>query len=418
MVQLELLIFFSCLFLPATSIWAQGDEQPVQTPVQRPVLLGERKFNFSEQDTFRTNPYGATVALEFGYASASIKNLQDWAPKLQKDRKPYRVDIIYSRYPRDTAQWLTPYMGLMRRRVDSLIGLDGRLAAPEIEWNLIAHGTCTSDSCARKLFHGAYIYYDVLESLVKDAVRFDGTVDREAIVSYNMGKVKAWVAGRDTFTDSLVYKTLDQHPEWGRLLVVVDWTASMYSFGAEVLHWYGQRADSGRIAGLVLYNDGDDFLHPDQPKPIGQSGGIYQAPTDDPFALFLTMDTIMRRGDGGEVQENDIEALLFAVEHYDTSAYDQIILIADNGGAPRDTRLMVRLKRPVHVILCRAKNRAPHPDYLTLAWRTGGSVLTIEDAINFSEHRPQAASKYQLGGAHYYIDERGFFRWTEPPPGW
>lgn len=398
-------------------LWTLAAAAPLLAQ-QKHVKVGERLFSFTTQDTLRLDPYSRSVQLEFGYAQARVLNAEAWNADRQRDRKPWRVDLVYSRYPQDTAKWITPYTRLMSRRVDSLVALDPRLGGPEIEWRLLAHGTCATDACARSLFHGAIVYYDALPSLIDDAVSYEGDVDWPRLIEYHMGKVRAVAAGRDTVADTLILSALNRHPEWGRLLIVLDWTSSMYPFGAQTLYWYGLQEAKGRVAGLVVFNDGDDLLKPDSPKPVGAAGGVYSAPPDDPERLFDKLEEVMAKGDGGDLQENDAEALLFALKNYPPESYDQLVLIADNGAGVRDAKLIPQINRPVHVILCRAKGRAIHPDYLTLAWRTGGSITTLEEQLDYGEQRPPAGSKLQIGGTRYRIDEKGFFRWTEPPKGW
>ena len=390
----------------------------VGQPLQ--LKVGNRLLPVEFHDTLRLDPYSPSVRLDFGYAQARIQNREAWDATQQRDRSPWRVDLIYSRYPRDTAQWITPYGRLMARRIDSLVALDPRLGGASIQWRLVAHGTCTSDSCARRLFHGAVVYYDPLPTLADDVVDpLNGRIDWPRLIEYQMGRVRAWAGGRAPLPDSLIFRTLDRRPEWGRLLVVLDWTSSMYPFGAQALRWVALEANAGRIAGLVAFNDGDDLRRPNQPKPTGRAGGIYRLRLDDPERLLAGLEAVMAAGDGGDLQENDIEALLAAQQLLPDSAYESLVLVADNGAGIRDAALMHKIKRPVHVILCRTAGRAIHPDYLTLAWHTRGSLTTLDTALDWSQNRPAAATRqWSVEGTRYRIDEEGRFRWIEVPKGW
>ncbi len=405
------------LFLHLALFWSCPPALLAQPTALR---VGGRLIPVEVQDTLRLDPYSPAVRLEFGYAQARIQNPEAWNAALQRDRRPWRVDLIYSRYPRDTAQWITPYGRLMARRIDSLVALDPRLGDPAISWRLVAHGTCTSDSCARRLFHGAILYYDPLPTLADESVDpLSGRIDWPRIIEYQMGRVRAWAGGRAPLPDSLIFRTLDRRPDWGRLLVVLDWTSSMYPYGAQVLRWLALEANAGRVVGLVAFNDGDDLRRPRNPKPTGQTGGVYRLRFDDPERLLAGLEAVMAAGDGGDLQENDLEALLLAQQQLPDTAYESLILVADNGAGIRDIALLPRLKRPVHVILCRTEGRAIHPDYLSLAWHTGGSLTTMETALEWSSNKPAAPTRqWMLEGTRYRIDEHGRFRWTEPPKGW
>jgi hypothetical protein len=83
-------------------------------------------------------------------------------------------------------------------------------------------------------------------------------------------------------------------------------------------------------------------------------------------------------GNGGNVPENDIEALMKSSVACINCR--DIILIADNAAAVSDMSLLSQLHQPVHIILCGVRD-AINPDYLNIAWRSGGSVHIAEEDI-------------------------------------
>ena len=115
--------------------------------------------------------------------------------------------------------------------------------------------------------------------------------------------------------DSSIYKILERHPDWGRKLVVMDWTSSMYDNGGVLLNWYLQQASESKdeITDVVLFNDGNQTPHTQ--KKSGRTGGSYQGKPEDIFGLIKLMGQVADAGLGGDPAENDSEALLKATTH-------------------------------------------------------------------------------------------------------
>lgn len=178
--------------------------------------------------------------------------------------------------------------------------------------------------------------------------------------------------------DPVVMKVLDRHPEWKNILVVNDWTGSMYSYGAQVLKWHILNHEKSGIQSITLFNDGDNKQQKN--KVVGETEGIYFEEADNIPQLIALFQLVMTKGGGGDGPENDIEAILTTIEEY--PRFSEIVLIADNNACVRDIALADRIDVPVRVILCGyAKNRGIHPDYVYLAKKTGGGIYTIDQDI-------------------------------------
>jgi hypothetical protein len=206
--------------------------------------------------------------------------------------------------------------------------------------------------------------------------------------------------------DSVVLKTFARHPEWKGLMVITDWTGSMYQYGAQVLKWHKQNIEKGTIKHLVLFNDGDDFeknySNFGQTKKMGETGGIYFCDPTDLEEVMQMMEMVMLRGDGGEIPENDIEAILKGIERY-KGTYSSIVLIADNASEVRDINLLYKLKQPVHIIICGDVANI-HPDYVAIAWKTGGSIMTIDYEVLFKgPESPLKKNTIKVGKNKYVL---------------
>lgn len=178
--------------------------------------------------------------------------------------------------------------------------------------------------------------------------------------------------------DSVVHAVFNRHPEWKNLLVVNDWTGSMYNYGAQVLEWHLKNFESSGILSLTLFNDGD--MRPQHEKEVGETGGIYMEPADNIPQLIDLFNYVMLKGGGGDGPENNIEAILKAKEKYER--FSGIVLIADNNACIRDISLADRIGVPVKVIVCGYdKKRGVNPHLVYLAKVTNGGIYTIEDDL-------------------------------------
>lgn len=196
---------------------------------------------------------------------------------------------------------------------------------------------------------------------------------------------------------SVVFKAFRQHPEWQSVVLVADWTASMYPYLGQVLAWHELNADKQLVSELFLFNDGDDALFPNRSKTVGKTGGIYAVNPNDSTALFETMAKAVDNGQGHDSEENDVEALLFAQQRHPQADY--LVLIADNSPV-RDLSLLPQLQKPVHIVLC---NDGWVYDYVKIAYETGGSITLLADQLDFSDKSKVDPQQIWLGGMRYSL---------------
>src|SRR5690606_20987871 len=113
------------------------------------------------------------------------------------------------------------------------------------------------------------------------------------------------------------------------------------------------------------------------------------------------MRTAMANGSGGDLPENNLEAIIVGLENC-TNCKD-IILIADNMSSPRDMELLKTFNKPIHIILCGAQH-AVNVDYLNLAYFTGGSIHTVTKDYNNLENYIEG-DKLRIQGRRYKIQD-------------
>ena len=203
--------------------------------------------------------------------------------------------------------------------------------------------------------------------------------------------------------EEVVSRVFNRNPGWKQSLVVVDVTGSMTPYLFDLMAWLRLTTTTRNRRTFVFFNDGDDTE--DSAKKIGRTGGLYPVQTADFEDLIATMRTAMNNGGGGDLPENNGEALLKGFELLPHS--DEAILIADNHAFPRDSRLLAPLAgRNVRLILC---GTAPgvNPAYLDLARKYRFSVHTIGSDLT-SLYRLHEGEKITIDGIEYEITPDGF----------
>jgi hypothetical protein len=176
----------------------------------------------------------------------------------------------------------------------------------------------------------------------------------------------------------------------------------MYPYIGQLLLWYQMNIENGEVESFVFFNDGDD--KPDLTKKVGKVGGIYPIRTSNIDALKQTMEMAIARGNGGDMQENDIEGILEGLKQFRKTT--KVILVADRKSPVRDISLLKKVKVPVHVLLCGVPEFT-HIHYLNMAHKTGGSVYSLGEewidlqGIEEGQRVQIAHLKYQFKGGHF-----------------
>jgi TonB family protein len=171
--------------------------------------------------------------------------------------------------------------------------------------------------------------------------------------------------------ETAISTVLNRHTDWKNIAVVCDVTASMSPYIRDLMGWF--RTNQNRIIHFSFFNDGD--MTPDERKQIGATGGVYPIGAISAEAVEKELERAMRAGFGGDIPENDGEALLDAERR--SPLAERLVWIADNYALPRDKILLKQINKPLSLILCTGTG-ALNPEYLTLAREAGTSVHTLE----------------------------------------
>jgi hypothetical protein len=350
-----------------------------QAMLQKPrdfTTVYDKTFNIIEIPVFKEKTGAGVTVLENGYVQHIFKNPEAWKPNAQL--VVTEVNIVFTRYPKEKELWQTNYYDLLANRLKSLFALDSGLNSRNFEWNLVLQTDCNSEEQAKKLFHGIVIRYIQLERSEKEEripTSSKPVYDSLALQTYS-SKVERFIQSQGGFGDSVVMKVLNRNRDWDNTLVIMDWTGSMYQYGAQAVQWHILNFSNSGLSFITFFNDGDS--KPDHLKVIGSAGGLYHVQASNIDNLINTFYRVTAGGDGGDSPENDLEAILGGMSSF--KDFEELILIADNNSCVRDISLLSEIDAPVHVILCGAEHGI-NPQYVNIAYKTGGSLHTIEEDI-------------------------------------
>jgi hypothetical protein len=364
-------------------------------------------FSTKEIKRFTVKTIPSAVILENGYAKSTIKNPTIWKPDYLTTEIT-DIEIVFTKYPLDKDKWITSYQELLCNRLRELFKLDPRLNCSKIKYKLILQTDCITDSLARTFFHGIVIKYKKVPRKKSPTVKqSQASKDSALRIPYHK-QVEEFIKDQGGLKDSTAYKIFDRHPEWRKSLVVMDWTSSMYPYGASVVLWHSLHYNQSGIKYYTFFNDGDN--RPEYSKVIGQAGGIYHEKADKLDEVIKLFNYVKKKGSGGDIPENNIEALLEAQKAFPD--FNELIMIADNSACIRDYPLSDSLKVPVKIILCGTEGGI-NPMYLNLAAKTHGSIHTIEEDIYSMQDAGLGQNHINIGGVDFSKNQDGLYVRTD-----
>ncbi len=368
----------------------------------------EKLFNLNEIDVYDTSPTKGKVILKNSYARSKIYNPEDWEP-YRKNIVVTQIDVVYTKYPRNKEFWRTNYYSLLAKRVKTLFALDSSLNSADFEWNIKYQTSSTTEEETKKMFHGICIhYFEISDFENTEITKESPETPVKEMPGYSL-KVNNYIRSQGGIGDSMVYSVFDNHPEWKNSLVVMDWTGSMYRYGAQAILWHSMNYKNSGIKNFVFFNDGDET--PDDKKIIGETKGVYFAQARHMERLIQTFYLVGRKGKGGDDPENDIEALLRGMNRFEN--FDELILIADNNSCIRDFRLIANLGVKVNVIACGTRHGI-NPQYVNLAYLTGGSIHSMEEEVNHLSQKVME-NDMELKRLTYELNKEELFQIKDPP---
>lgn len=206
-----------------------------------------------------------------------------------------------------------------------------------------------------------------------------GYVTYESPTKETTLKFDKFLTGEYKIKDSTIFNVFKRNKDWKKVMLVVDMTGSMFPYIGQLMVWYKETYEDGKIKYYVLFNDGDNI--PDDKKVVGRTGGVHTFEAKDYRKLKKDVEEVRKKGEGGDDPENDLEAIISAMVTY--RDYTDIVLLADESQV-RDISLLKKIKKPIHVIMCGTK-KGINEQYLKIAYQTKGSFHTISNDIDMKK---------------------------------
>ena len=297
-----------------------------------------------------------SIALKNHYGKYVILNPN--AIKSIKGQAIFSVEVMYTDHPKGMDFDL-----LVKQRLASLFLIAPELFSNElITWKVVKQTDCNENNI-NDLFHGIVINYRPSSTVA--GLR----VERDYLINVLKGKA--------ILKDSTYIKVMNRN-KWQDVAIVNDFTSSMSPYIAEVLVWHNLNIQKriSQINGYTFFNDGN--ITPDDKKVIGKTGGLYSTASQNLDSVLNTAVNTIEHGGGGDNEENNVEALIEAQKQFPKAR--GLVMVADNWANMRDTALINQVKLPVKVVLCGTLSNI-NTQYIDLAYRTKGSIHTIEEDI-------------------------------------
>ncbi|PWJ42026.1 hypothetical protein [Sediminitomix flava] len=345
------------------------------------IIYGQEKtidqLPFQSVEIYEGTEYDHSIFLEMDFGKSIVLNPKDAA--LIETSQIDSIHLVYTDYPVGL-----DLSDLNTSRLNALSFLfPNILNDASVKWDLIAQTKGRTRATASTLFHGFNIFYTPKKTLSTEE-----QIKRKKYVDKRFDKVTDQFLSMKLSEDSSSYTVLERmSSEWESVAIVSDWTGSMYDYTLQVLKWQIDQHQDEKIKGYVFFNDGDYKY--DYEKVIGETGGIYTLKSSKIIEVIEKMAEVKERGDGGDIPENDIEALIVAQEEFPD--VEELVLIADNRSPMRDLSLLSQLNRPIRIVLSRIPENTDikaeiNPEYLKLAIETKGSIHTKTiDLVSFEE---------------------------------
>ncbi len=337
----------------------------------------ESKFVYKEVPVYNKNFKEKSVFLKNGYASSVLKTAFTWPLRL-KQYYIKEIKVIFTKYPVDKSFWNTNYYDLLSARLQAAFAIDSKLNDANIYYSLVLQTGCKSEEEAKTMLHAIEIVYEIGERKIeKDDVEEPDFIDSLYINQDSLAWVRDMNKANKFFkkskaTDTVVLKGLDLYKLTDSLLVVIDVTGSMAPYYSQVSLWAARNFYPGHY--YVLFNDGGS-----RSLPLGETGGYEEGRVRSSSELIKFLRHASgTKGNNREFPENDAEGLLVGIAAFPENK--GVILVADNAACIRDYRLLPEIDQPIHIIPC--GGTVLNPQYLNLAWMTGGSVFWLDQTIN------------------------------------
>jgi len=230
------------------------------------------------------------------------------------------------------------------------------------------------------------------------------SVKRKTIKGYS--SFKGVYTGKNPHIQELdVYNQIRNKPFKGKWAFVIDVTGSMAPYTGQVMALLKTRPRLATDHYFSFFNDGNGA--PEILKRIGNSGGVYTVKTSNFDSIYQTMQRAMSAGSGGDLPENNIEAILRSLKKW--SDVDTVLMVADAHAPVKDMKILRFVDKPVQLVLCGDISNLIPLDYVRIARATKGSILTNDGEIR-DLHIRKVGQTIEVGESEFTFTQKGLER--------
>ncbi len=448
-----------CMIMGILTVSAQNNEVAINEKIGR--LMKQKPIRLSEHPQTED-----PLVVYFPMYFSSSQFLPKTKFVLPKDQEILSVHLVYTRY-RQVDTFDQPLLN-EKRFLHLSQKFPALFEDEHIEWRIFEQTKGKTESEARKMYHGFIVFLkekprletnrsemSVIDDLllgikdtlieipeqysyrirkkyvetgrylpkrsdkIKKGVRYDhsGIWFREPEMKIVLDSVKRkknraykayrgiYTGSNSSFSDLDVYNQLRNKPFKKRWAFVIDVTGSMAPYTGQVLALLKTRPELATDEHFSFFNDGNGA--PEILKRIGNSGGVYTVKSNHFDSIYNTMERAMRAGGGGDLPENNIEAILRTLKQWPGT--DSILMVADAHAPVKDLKIIGFVNKPVHIVLCGDISNLIPIDYVQIAKQTFGAILTNEGEIR-NLHLLKMGQTLELGSSDYQLTVKGLER--------
>jgi hypothetical protein len=174
------------------------------------------------------------------------------------------------------------------------------------------------------------------------------------------------------FTEDKVLETvLDRNfKKWEDKLIICDVSYEMMPYAAKLAEWYERNEAAEEHTQFVFFFNGII-------RDGGTTTGTYHQ-TAQGYDSLIALIRDVHSNQKGKDAKYDIEGLINGDGV--KNSYKDVLLIIDKDRTMYDYEQFMKLKIPVHIVLC-VDPRRVNPQHLEVAWKTHGSIHTSTEDI-------------------------------------
>lgn len=205
---------------------------------------------------------------------------------------------------------------------------------------------------------------------------------------------------------NVISTVMERNKDWNNLVVIMDATTSMYPYVPDMLLWCELNFVGRDLRAFYFFTD----VRSGGSSKFKRNGGVVYVKPEEYQQMAATLNyAFIQSAPNMDMPENDAEALSFCLKQHKDDDDLEYVMVVDNLSSVKGLESIRKVKHPVHVIVCGARNQPIHPDYLYIAYHTGGSVHTVEEDIETLAALNEG-STIKLNGASYIILDGKFVK--------